>query len=206
MDEERPRVTVPRPRSIEVVFGAPVRVADGSAGYRDGAPPLEVPASVTMTRRWAHGPVLRRGVFFVLSTALVFAWLVWLADDPSFTVFFATVGGLCLAPALYYVAAEALNWTAVVVGREALHVSHGPLPVAGARPVTLSVPSLTQVFVRRRVWGRGDAFVGYTLWARAAEQDVELVGRPMPLQDARFLEQTIEVHLGIEDDRPMGDV
>jgi len=204
-DVER-RVTVPRPASIVVTVGPPQRVEPARSGYRDDAHPVEQPSSLTLTRRWAHGPVLGRGVFFVVSTALVGGGVVWLADDRFFTFFLGTICALALLPALYSVLAEVLNRTEIVIADGQLRVTNGPLPVSGAGRVTLDAASITQIFVRRRVWGRQDAYVGYTLWARAAGRDVELIGRTVPLQDARYLEQTIEAHLGIDDDRTIGDV
>ena len=83
-----------------MIVGAPRRIDAARSGYRDDVHPDRTPSSLTLTRRWAHGPLLGRVAFFGVSTALVSGGGGWLTDDRFYTFVLGTTSGLPLLPAL----------------------------------------------------------------------------------------------------------
>lgn len=198
-----PRVTAPQPSAITVTRGPMVRV---ERGYREDPAPREVATSLSITRRWSGGPLLGRGVAFLALLGGLFGGLAWFVGDRFFTFMLGVIGAIASLPVGYYTLAELLNRTEIAIDAESLAVTHRPVRVAGTAPVRLVLASIERIDVRPVQAGRANALVGYSLWARVRGRDVALVERPIPIEDARFLEQTLTAHLDDADERPGVDV
>lgn len=195
------------------VEGAPRLAAlRGVAGRPRAITVEDTGGAVRITRRWyapAYWVLLAFcfvwngavGVFLLLIVRKSgMPWLMLL-----FPVVHVTVGlGL-----LYFTLAGLLNRTVVEAERgHALTVRHGPLPWPGA--VALETSSVVQLFVTatRRVDRDGDPRTTYALAAltKAGARVPVLRTVGLPLEDALFLEQELERHLGLRDVPVAGEV
>lgn len=96
----------------------------------------------------------------------------------------------------YALLATVFNTTNLILGSRDFTLSHGPLPWAG----NLSLPKreLSQLFVVEKRGGEGGSTFG--LYALLKDETrVHLLSQNISLDEARFIEQTLEEHLGIED-------
>ncbi len=106
----------------------------------------------------------------------------------------------------YAVLAGFLNRTTVRVTQGELTVRHGPVPFWGNQ--TISVFEVSQLYVTECVTnGRRRQSITYDVNAiRSDGTKVKLIGGLQELDRALFLEQKLEEHLKIEDERVAGEV
>ena len=112
-----------------------------------------------------------------------------------------TIG--CLGVAAYLLAAVAMNRTSVHVDRDALTISHGPIPAG--RPLSLPSGTLRQLFVQQNApaasWdGHHTPASSFRLFAVTTD------GRVRPLLSAerqaaplRAIERLVETQIGLDD-------
>ena len=148
-----------------------------------------------LTYRW-------RGVelfFFLAWTAVWWGGLAdaWAAGGGPFLVPHALAG----LAVVYWTACIALNTTAIRAGRGRLTVSHGPLWWPGA--TELAARDVEQLFVEERTYKHRRS------WRVCAVDRSGIAhaigGAHHALASARWLEQTLEDHLGIDDRRHPGE-
>jgi hypothetical protein len=103
----------------------------------------------------------------------------------------------------YVVAAQWLNTTSIVVGPDRITVRHRPVPCRGEKD--LLIADILQLFAREEITKARDDDGSDTsnFQVRVITRDrtvVVLVPNLRNAEQARFIEQEIEHHLGIEDE------
>jgi hypothetical protein len=202
------------------LFRLDAQIADlapaGPAGYGPtyaNPAPVPIPAEINLQRDGGT-LVLSWRWFNVGFLFLAFFCLFW----DGFLVFWYSIGfagGMPLVALLFpllhvavgvglswYTLGGFLNHTVIKASREELSVKHLPLWMPGMQRIPTS--ELSQLFCRERVVrGRNGPSVHYELCALLRSgKEVKLVQQSRPEQ-ARYLEQQIESHLGIQN-RPVG--
>ncbi len=205
------RARVPQPPSITVErAGVPADPAkDGT--YREPPPDAagRDPGPLVMKRRWL-GPTHFFMLFFAVfwDGFLVF-WYQTALDSGDADPVALLFPLLHVAAGVYitYIAITGfLNRTTITVAEGRLKVAHGPLPWPGN--LDLDASRLRQLFVRRKSYrtkGGGER----STYAVAADMNgtaLDILRSLSNVDEARFIEQTIETHLGIVDDPTAGDV
>jgi hypothetical protein len=120
-----------------------------------------------------------------------YAWLFDNRNEP-----FATF--TCIV-ATYLLAANWFNHTRIVISKGRLIVRHGPLPWFGNHD--LRTLSLKQLYVKRHIRRReGQNMITYDVWVTTrAGRHFVLVGGLQTSEQALYIEQEIEIFLGIAD-------
>jgi hypothetical protein len=140
--------------------------------------------------------------------------IVYLASRPwespstgMLSIVSAAIGAIGLS---YYALAGLVNRTIIRAGRERLRIYHAPLPWLGT--LDLPVADVQQLYAARRVIRRGRRMgfgvsVSYMLRAVLQnERQREIVGGLREAEDALYLEQELESHLGIPDQAVPGEL
>jgi hypothetical protein len=185
---------------------------NAQAGAREPIP-VPLPANVHVEERGRDLVIVRRW-FSWMYLFLAFFCAVW----NSFLVFFYSIIiatdaplPLLLFPALhvavgafltYMTLAGFVNRTTFTVERDHLTVRHGPLPWRGNRDV--STTSLLQLFCTEQVSrGRNGTTIRYSVEAVLTDGGhLKLATGLDAREQALFIEQVLEKHLGIQD-RPV---
>lgn len=203
------RARVPQPKSITVEKDGEEK-APTSETYR--SPPDAGggdPGRLVIRRKWL-GPVHLFMLFFaVLWNGFLVVWyqtaLAAGHADPMVLVFplVHVAAGVYIT---YTALAGLLNTTTVRVEKGRLAIVHGPLPWPGN--LDLDAAQLRQLFVRRKSYRsrNGGERATYALAADMNGTALDLLPSLPTADEARFIEQTIETHLGIVDDPSAGDV
>ncbi len=154
-----------------------------------------VPSSVQITRRWLRGKH-----FFLLAICWALtAALGWYIHDHGID-FWTGFGGLILLNYNYLILAMFVNRTQVFAGKGEVRVSHGPLPLLGARSARFSLPELGQLYAVKQ----GGL---YSVKANLTDgRNVSLVSPLVTAEQALFVEQQIEQALGILDFEVPGEL
>lgn len=108
---------------------------------------------------------------------------------------------------LYGTIAAIFNKTLVTVDRDRLAVRHSPVPWPGNREISAS--DLKQLYTKEKIQKIGDGGIAVTYEIRALThrgKSVQLLRGLDESEQARFIEQEIEKHLGIEDTRVWDEV
>lgn len=167
---------------------------------------------VRITRRW-YSPAYLVLLFFCFvwngAIGLFLLLVVRGSGVPWFVLLFPVVHVTVGLGLVYFTLSGFVNRTVVEAERgHALTVRHGPLPWPGA--ATLDAGAIAQLFVTatRRVDRDGDARTSYALAALTKDGARVPVLRTvgLPLEDALFLEQELERHLGLRDVPVAGEV
>lgn len=184
------RPAAERPRSIEVVPTA---------------------RGLELVRRWWSPLFLFLAFFCVVWNGIVFAFfgMASRAGAPWFVSLFPLIHvavGLGLA---YFTLCGFLNRTRVTVERHGtVAVTHGPLPWRGTP--TLEAASIAQVYVVRKTstTSEGKPTSSYRLCALGKDgARTTLLALPtLTLEEALFVEEEVERHLGLADVPVMGEV
>ena len=106
----------------------------------------------------------------------------------------------------YYALALLLNRTTITIGGNNITVHHGPLPWPGRR---LARATINRLFCKEQVQSQRNGSPSYTYEVHAATgegQRLKLVGGLDEPEQALYLEQAIEHHLGIADRRQPGEM
>jgi hypothetical protein len=180
--------------------------------------PLSLPSGVTVaesggrltiTRRWFHWAALFLAFFTVVWNGFLVFWYAMGARTGAPLVMFLfpivhVVVGVALA---YGTLAMFLNRTVVEVGDGVLAVRHGPLPWKPGPTVPSS--NVRQVFARedRSKGGNGSGGVSYSVHAVTKEGwRVKLLSTVPSAEQALYVEQRVERHLGIADRAVAGEL
>lgn len=182
------------------------------------APPLPVPLPERLTvhtaggglrieRRWYAWPAIFLAAFCVMWFGFLGSWyLMAFGTGMTALMLFPLLHvavGLCLA---YFTAAMFVNTTEIVVANGVLAVRHGPLPWFGNREIPTD--SLEQLYCDEHVSRtRNGITITYSVRARGRDGRMLKLVTGLPERDqAMYIEQEIERHLGIADRAVTGQV
>ncbi|HEX8210007.1 MAG TPA: hypothetical protein VF584_07455 [Longimicrobium sp.] len=209
---------------LEAANAAPVPrdSIDGAVLMPDGslapAPPLPVPLPERLTVYTAGGGLrIERRWYAWTAVFLVFFCVIWFGILGFWYLMAFSTGAwmLMLFPLLhvavglflaYFTAAMFVNATEVVVADGVLTVRHGPLPWFGNRQI--ATDSLEQLYCEEHVSRtRNGTTVTYSVRARGRDGRMVKLVTGLPQRDqAMYIEQEVERHLGIADRHVSGQV
>lgn len=174
-----------------------------SGGYRDDASP-QVSGTLTIERRWYAAHLWFLLFFCVFWDGFLVVWygVVFASGTFGMAAFFPLLHVAVGVGLTYWVIAGFMNTTTIRVDASTLSITHAPLPWRGAR--RLESTEVAQLFVKE---GMRRTTNGHTqqLWELHAvlrdDRHLKLIGQLENRQQALYLENAIEEHLHIEDDR-----
>jgi hypothetical protein len=173
---------VPRPAQIQVV---------------------ERGLDVTLTRRWFSWVYVFLALFCTVWNGFLLVWYTTAAagDAPLFFLLFPLLHVAVGVGLAYFTLAGFVNRTVLTVERGEVSVRHGPLPWPGN--VDVSAGSLEQLFCTEKVIrSRNGTTVRYNVEAVLRDgRQLTLLKALDAQEEALFIEQTLERHLGIPDRR-----
>lgn len=200
-----------------VVFSLPDknRDEDRSDSRKPLRPRVAMPNAIAVERM---GSILeiRRNWFSAAAFFLLFFtifWngfmIVWHTIALSMGAWFMSCFGLIHTGVglfmIYYTTACFMNTTTIRVGNGSLDVSSGPLPWFGA--VSLQSSAIKQLYCREKInRGKNGAHVTYEVVAITNGQRKDLVSGLTDAEQALYIEQEVENHLGIEDTAVRGEL
>lgn len=168
---------------------------------------LDLGSELQIKRRWFSFVFLFLAVFCIFWNGFM---LFWHAMALSMGAWFMSVFGLLHTAVgiglAYFTLAGFLNTTNVRVGHGTIQIVHQPLPWPGN--IVLPAHHVNQLFCRERVrHGKNGPSVTYELHAVTADgrQRKLLSGLSEPEQ-ALYVEQELERHLGIDDALVRGEL
>lgn len=190
----------------------PPALADGELGESREMMPVPMPARVhvetrgrdlVIVRRWFSWAYLLLTVFCVMWFGFLVTWygIAFATDAPLLFKLFPLVhvaAGLFIA---YLTLTGFVNRTRFTVERDHLTVRHGPLPWPGNLDV--STLQLEQLFCTQKISrGRNGTTVRYNVEALTKDgRHLKVVSGLDTREQALFIEQTLESHLGIKNRR-----
>jgi hypothetical protein len=189
------RRVVPMPSNLTVHEDAAA-----SPGYREAA----APRGLVIVRRWYN-----LGAWFLLVFAAIWLGILsrWYLNGPAtLTTYLFPLAHLAAGLGILYVAiAGFTNRTTIAVRGEQLSVRHGPLPWWGNKDV--AVGDLAQLYTEEQVTeSKGGPTRTYHLGAVLRDGGrVRLVANLEQPEQALWLEQRLEEHLGIADVPVLGE-
>jgi hypothetical protein len=207
--KRRKRARIPRPASITVSGDAPAEGdrTDPQPAYRRAAS-SSTPGALVLRRRWFSPTVIFMLFFAIFWDGFLVFWYSNALERSSPDPITLAVPLLHVAAGVFvtYSALTGLfNHSEIMVRDGTLSVRHGPLPWPGN--IALATSELRQLFVRQRVHrGKNGTSTTYALCADVGGIARDLLRSLRSQDEARYLEQTIEAHLSIEDDPSAGDV
>lgn len=164
---------------------------------------IDAGGELQITYRWFSPKYIFLIVFAVFWNGFMLVWHgISLASGAWFMSVFGllhTADGIGLA---YYTLAGLLNKTTVWIGMGQMAIRHWPLPWLGNRQLQAS--DIAQVYSRERV-SHSKNSTSYSYQVQAILQNgrkQELLGGLSDVDQALYIEQEIERHLGIQD-RPV---
>lgn len=204
-------------------FAADVGLAEGGSAKPPVREKVPLPPSLqiqegigrlTLTRKWFTPAILFLAFFCVIWDGFLVVWY-------GMAIFGASKMGamsivMLLFPLLhvavgvgltYFTIASFFNSTVIEVARGSLKVTHGPLPWFGQ--VDLKVSDLSQIFceeVRSNSRRSGTSFSYRVNAVLASGNKTRIVDALTDADQALYIEQAIETHLGIEDRRIPGEL
>jgi hypothetical protein len=170
--------------------------------------------TLTISWRWLHPRVFFLLPFAIAWNAFLVGWYSMagggMASMPfGFRLIFLIfpIGHVAVGLGLIYaVATMLLNRTWVRLADEQLTVEHGPLPWPG---MTIPIAEISQLFVKFGGPRRADGVptsIAYSLEAQLKDGSTRtLLKYVQDVEEARYLEQTLEKRLNIEDARVSGE-
>lgn len=159
-----------------------------------------------ITRRWFTHTVWFLVFFCVFWNGFLVVWhTIALTQGQWFMSAFALLHTAVGIGLLYFVLATFLNRTVIRAGHGALEVTHGPIPWRGNQ--RLDATRLTQLFVREKIThGKNGARTTYEVEAIFTENHRRTLLKSLSSADqAIFIEQQLEKHLNITDQRVEGE-
>ncbi len=178
--------------------------------------PVPMPDGITIehpdgglkiTYRWFNVTYAFMLVFAIFWNVFTWGWqgVSLVAGNLLFSAFglFHVVIGLFL---LYYGLAGILNRTLVGVHQDRLIIHHEPLPWPGSKQ--LPATAIEQLYSKEKIHhSKNGISITYEVSALTRDKTKEkLVGRLKELEQALYIEQEIERHLGIRDQPVRGEV
>lgn len=189
---------------------------NGNALKSEQQLPIPIPSSINrevkgeqliLRRRWlssdrVSGLVVSMGLIFFMAVVLFFMKNMGLFDLLFTPLFLCAVlpivGGVGLT---YSSLASLLNTTTIGVDPFELSVKHGPLP--WGRSIQVDSARIRQIYCTER-WAGGE---GPTVVNAMIEgEQVKLLSNLRSLEEALYIEQEIEAHLGIKNREVRGSV
>lgn len=192
----KPPITrVALPPGIDLQLSERAAIAPASP-YRAG---LRATRDLTLTRRWFNASAISLLLFSVGWFSFLGFWYTTAFKDDAPWIFF--VFPLLHVAAGFLVAHRALagllNTTTIRIADGRLTVHHGPIPTWGNRDIALS--DLRQLYTVTKTSSKSaDTYELHAI--TAVGPTVELMSGLTEMQQALYVERTIEDHLGIEDD------
>jgi DNA-directed RNA polymerase subunit RPC12/RpoP/uncharacterized membrane protein len=201
---------------------APRDSTAGAVLMQDGslapAPPLPVPLPERLMVHTAGGGLrIERRWYAWTAIFLVFFCVVWFGFLAFWYLMAFSTGAwlLMLFPLLhvavglflaYFTAALFVNTTEIVVADGVLTVRHGPLPWLGNRQI--ATDALEQLYCEEHVSrSRNGTTITYSVRARSKDGRMVKLVTGLPERDqAMYIEQEVERHLGIADRHVSGQV
>lgn len=190
----------------------PSALAGGEPGEAREMMPVPMPARVhvetrgrdlVIVRRWFSWAYLLMVVFCVLWFGFLATWygIVFAAEAPLIFKLFPLIhvaAGLVIA---YATLAGFVNRTTFAIERDHLTVRHGPLPWRGNLDV--STLQLEQLFCTQKISrGRNGTTLRYNVEGLTKDgRHLKVVSGLDTREQALFIEQTLERHLGIKNRR-----
>ncbi len=163
---------------------------------------------LTLSRRWFSAKFVFLIVFCAFWNLFLVFWytMAFATDAPLLFKLFPLIHVSVGVGLTYFTACGLLNTTRVVVSGENLVVRHGPLPWPGARDVPTR--DLAQLFTVEKVTQtKNGQSREYRVDARLrGGGDVKIVSGLPDVEQALFIEQQLEMHLGIRDEPVAGEV
>jgi hypothetical protein len=152
--------------------------------------------------RWLNPKFFILAFFCLMWNGFLVGWYGLAADaenTPLIVLVFPLLHVAVGVGLAYYTLAGFINRTRIEVSRDLLTIRHGPLPWPGNQ--TLNGRHLKQLYVEESVrTNKGNTTVSYLVMALdRRDHKVKLLSDLDDKNDALFLEQELERHLGIED-------
>jgi hypothetical protein len=119
---------------------------------------------------------------------------------------FGTLHGLVGVGLTYFVIAGYVNKTYITISYDSLAVQHKPLPFPGAQ--ILKTSDIKQLYSKEKIYhGRNGTSCSYEIHVIThSGKTVKLLSGLSSSEEALFLEQEIEKHLGIQDQVVRGEI
>lgn len=202
------------------VFGFADQLAPRAHPARPAEPRPEVPLpprirvdqwghELSLSWRWFTLPVLFL-VFFCIAwdSFLVFWYGIALTTDAPWIMSVFPIAHVAVGLGLtYYTVASLFNTTRLRIAGGELKMQHGPIPWRGE--VNLPASDIEQVFCTEKIHRGKHGHRSWTYRVNAMLTDgrrVELVSGLPEADEALYIEQTLELHLGIADRRVGGEM
>ncbi len=205
-------------RSCNAVFGFADRLGDADAPTRRDRAAVPMPKAITV-EEWGRDVTIVRRWFSPMHVFLIFFCIAW----DGFLVFWyfmaLTEGGPCIMIVFpiahvaigvgltYYTISGLLNRTVLKVASGTLTVRHGPLPWPGNH--TIETAQLEQLYCTEHVSTskQGGSTTHYRVNAALADgRKLRLLSGMSEVEQALFIEQKLEDHLGIKDQAVPGEM
>lgn len=156
-----------------------------------------------IVRSWLGGLAIFLAVFLILSVAIVCAkspvWYPKLATLSGVDLIGIPIAAIAAIGFTYYVVANLINRTHILVSREKLTVQHKPMPWPGNQQLEIS--NLTQLYVYEKYRNSQGASQATSHEVRAIfglDQHVTLIGHLANTKQASFIEREIEKFLKLQ--------
>lgn len=208
---QRPPVPLPPGLTIDISGTDEQPLA---SGYRSESP--KVSGTVVIRRRWlttAQGLAFR-AIFAVCWWSFLVFWYTTVIGFGAGWLFvvFPLIHVAVGVWMVYSLIADVLNTTTITADHASLRVRHLPIPMFGV--TSLHVPTITQIFCkeikRRSKNDSGAPSISYSVCVCLDDgRQLPLIERLPDADQALFIEQQLEAHLGIIDapvGGEMGDV
>lgn len=180
-------------------------------------PPVPLPSGmnlekgvhgIVLTRRWFTAVVLFLIPFCLLWNGILVGWYVmaFQANTPILFKLFPLIHVAVGVGLTYFTLATLINKTRITVDRGEVTITHGPLPWFGYK----KVPGLLidQIFAKSHVsHGKNGPVVDYQVWLHRSDgRQEKFISSQLTADQALFLEQQLEMALGIEDRAMPGEL
>jgi hypothetical protein len=160
-------------------------------------------SDLTIVRRWFSWGYIFLAFFCVVWNGFLATWygIVFATDAPLLFKLFPVLHVAVGVGLLYVTIAGFVNRTTFRVERDHLTVRHGPVPWKGN--LDISTTSLEQIFCTEQISrGRNGTTIRYGVEAVLRDgRHLKLATGLDAREQAMFIEQTLEKHLGIQDRR-----
>ena len=183
------------------------------AGYQEESEiPIPIPetmsvhreaGALTISRRWFGGAIIFMTIFALFWNGFLAIWFgIAISQGIGIMAAFGSIHALVGIGMVYYVIAGYRNRTHIRVNPQTISIEHEPMPWFGAK--SISSQGIQQLYSKRRVSssrsssGRSRTSVSYEVRVIDGHgRDISLIRGLQDDNQALFIEQAIEKHLGI---------
>lgn len=205
-----PQIAAARCRHCHSLFALPAATTQAIPRGQVGLPPrftmAEEAGELVIRRRWFDHSAWILLFFAVFWNGFLIVWhTIALTQGQWFMSAFALLHTAIGIGILYFLAATFFNTTTIRAGRDELEIHHGPIPWRGNQ--RLDATRLTQIFCREKIrHGKNGPSTTYEVEAIFNGNHRRTILKSLRQADqAIFIEQQIEKHLRIPDQRVEGD-